>query len=103
MRTRRIIREYRGYRIVKPFRIVGSRASREGGVECLAQDTSEFERGRALQKDGKTAEACAAFGESLRLEFAYGTLFNVANCAELDGNLGTAWKAYHRLASEDLI
>lgn len=63
--------------------------------------TSEFERGRALQKDGKTAEACAAFGESLRLEFAYGTLFNVANCAELDGNLGTAWKAYHRLASED--
>src|SRR5258705_3349642 len=64
--------------------------------------TSEFERGRVLQKEGKQDEACAAFDASLRLEFAFGTLFNVANCAELAGKLGSAWKAYHRLAVEDL-
>src|SRR5262249_57224143 len=41
---------------------------------------AEFDRGRALAKDGQWAEACAAFARSEKLEAAFGTLYNLAGC-----------------------
>lgn len=60
-----------------------------------------FERGRALMTAGKIAEACAAFEDSLRLDFQYGTLFNLAQCDARRGKLATALAAYRRIAGED--
>lgn len=60
-----------------------------------------FKRGRELLKAGKAAEACAAFEDSLRADFAYGTLWNIAECEEKIGKLGSSWAAYHRIAADD--
>jgi hypothetical protein len=60
-----------------------------------------FDRGRELLKQGKLDDACAAFHDSLELDFQYGTLYNLAGCEEKRGKLVAAWKAYRRLQSED--
>jgi hypothetical protein len=60
-----------------------------------------FERGRALMTAGKIAEACAAFEDSLRLDFQLGTLFNLAQCDARRGKLATALAAFRRIARED--
>jgi hypothetical protein len=53
-----------------------------------------FERGKHLMESGQTAEACAAFAESQRLDPAGGTLLRLALCREAEGKLATAWLAY---------
>lgn len=53
-----------------------------------------FERGRVLLDEGKNAEACDAFAQSMRLESAGGTQLNLALCHELVGKLATAMQAY---------
>lgn len=60
-----------------------------------------FKRGRDLLKKGDAAGACTAFEESLRAEFQFGTLFNIAQCNERQNKLASAWAAYHRLAVDD--
>jgi hypothetical protein len=60
-----------------------------------------FERGRTLLQQNKIAEACAAFEDSLRLDFQYGTLFNLAQCDVRRGKLATALAAFRRVAAED--
>jgi len=60
-----------------------------------------FERGRALMAAGKIDEACGAFADSLRLDFQYGTLFNLAQCDERRGKLATAFDELRRIARED--
>jgi hypothetical protein len=60
-----------------------------------------FQRGHELLKAGKIDEACTAFGESLKLDFQYGTLYNLAGCDEKRGKLLAAWQEYERLAAED--
>lgn len=60
-----------------------------------------FERGRTLLAAGKYDDACAAFEESLRLDFQYGTLFNIADCNDKRGKLATAHAAWTRIANED--
>jgi tetratricopeptide (TPR) repeat protein len=61
----------------------------------------QFARGRALMKEHKYAEACAAFEQSQRLDPQLGTLFNVADCDVEIGKLASAWKIYRELAKSD--
>ena len=59
--------------------------------------TELFQRGKALIADGKTEEACRAFGESQKLEPSSGTLLNLAVCHEKLGLIASAWSEYHRV------
>jgi hypothetical protein len=61
----------------------------------------QFVRGRALMKEHKYAEACAAFEQSQRLDPQLGTLFNLADCEVEIGKLASAWKLYRELAKSD--
>jgi hypothetical protein len=60
-----------------------------------------FERGRALLAEGKFDAACAAFEASLRLDFQFGTLFNLADCNDKRGKLATSLALWKRIADED--
>jgi hypothetical protein len=50
---------------------------------------------------GQTAEACAAFEASMRLEPARGTLYNLGLCHEKLGKLASAWSELEELARTD--
>jgi hypothetical protein len=54
-----------------------------------------FERGRDASTRGDAAEACKNFEESLRLDLAVGTLFNLARCEEDLGRFASAWQHLH--------
>jgi hypothetical protein len=66
-----------------------------------AAATAQFDKGRALVKAGKYAEACAAFEHSQKLEPLSGTLYNLAGCYVKLGKLASAWVAYRELAQRD--
>jgi hypothetical protein len=56
-----------------------------------AQAETLFRQGKDLMARGKTAEACAAFDASQRLDPTVATLLNQAACREKNGQLATAW------------
>lgn len=60
-----------------------------------------FAKGRALLKQGKYEEACAAFAQSQALDPQFGTLYNLASCDEQIGKLASAWSAFKELAHGD--
>jgi Tetratricopeptide repeat len=60
-----------------------------------------FERGRAFMDKGDFANACAAFEQSLQLDFQFGTLYNLAGCDEKLGKIASALKAYRKIAHDD--
>jgi hypothetical protein len=65
----------------------------------LAGADALFRRGRASAEAGDYPAACAAFAESLRLEPATGTLFNLADCEEHLGRIASARGHYLRVES----
>lgn len=67
----------------------------------LAEAVTSFERGRALLKARKYAEACDAFAHSQKLDPGWGTLYNLARCRELEGKLATALAIFRELARPD--
>lgn len=54
----------------------------------------QFQDGKALLAEGKTAEACEAFRRSQDLEARVGTLLNLGDCEEKRGRIATAWVAF---------
>jgi hypothetical protein len=57
-----------------------------------------FDAAKKLTKEGKYAEACPKFEESLRLDPAPGTKFFLADCWEQVGRTASAWAAYVEIA-----
>src|SRR5262249_39756309 len=60
-----------------------------------------FDQGRALMEQGKTAEACAAFEQSMKLDPQRGTLYNLGLCHEKLGKIATAWSELDELSRTD--
>ncbi|MBX3189118.1 MAG: tetratricopeptide repeat protein [Labilithrix sp.] len=58
-----------------------------------------FRQGEKKFDSGKYEEACADFGESLRLGPKLGTLLNLALCHETIGKTATAWNEFHHGAA----
>ncbi|NUP07039.1 MAG: hypothetical protein HOW73_13375 [Polyangiaceae bacterium] len=56
-----------------------------------------FQEGRDLVQSGRVEEACPKFQESLALEFAMGTLLNLAECEAIAGRTATAWARFGEL------
>ena len=59
-----------------------------------------FREGRTLVVLGDYAQACPKFAESLRLDYAPGTLLNLADCEEHTGRIATAWAHFHDLSTD---
>jgi hypothetical protein len=68
------------------------------GDTSVAAETL-FREGKRLMKDGKLAEACDKLAASDRIEESVGTLLNLADCREKNGQLATAWAMFLRAAS----
>jgi hypothetical protein len=66
-----------------------------------ADATAAFQRGQQLKRDGKTAEACAAFALSMKLDAQYGTQYNLALCYLALGRTASAWAELDELSSKD--
>lgn len=60
-------------------------------AQSSAQAEQLFKQGKALMKDKKFAEACAAFEASQKLEAAVTTEMNLADCREQNGEIATAY------------
>jgi tetratricopeptide (TPR) repeat protein len=67
---------------------------------AAAAAESAFAIGRTRMTEGKYEEACVAFAESLRLEPATGTLYNIALCSEKLGRTASAWSAFKAVAAD---
>jgi len=69
-------------------------ASESASAEAL------FEAGKGLMAEGKMAAACPKFEESLKLDNAIGTRFQLARCYESLGRTASAWSLYLDVAAK---
>jgi hypothetical protein len=67
------------------------------GDEASAQQL--FDQGRTLLQQGHLAEACSKFAASQQLAPSGGTLLNLADCYEKNGQLASAWAKFREVAS----
>lgn len=74
--------------VVEPAHAEPAAPLRAPGARSQADEL--FQRGRALLRDGRVAEACAVLEESQRLDPAGGTLLNLSRCYEGLGRFATA-------------
>jgi hypothetical protein len=77
---------------------IAAMAEPSAADKALAQ--SLFKDGRALMNAGKTAEACAKFSESDRLDPEIGTHLNLALCHEAQGKTASAWVEFGETADQ---
>jgi len=77
-----------------------------GVLSCTAVASADpeakrlFDEGRELLDRGKVDEACRRFAQSHERERAGGTMLNLAECAEREGQLARAWSLYDEAARE---
>jgi hypothetical protein len=85
-----------------PFILAGAAVCLTSGIGLAdtpdpAAAETLFRAGREHAQAGDWANACPMFVESNRLDFALGTLMNLAACEEHVGRLATAWERYREL------
>jgi hypothetical protein len=76
-------------RALVPAILIGALA--QAHAQAAADAEILFRNGKRLLKQGKVAEACAAFDASQKLEPTISTVLNQANCREKNHQLATAW------------
>ena len=79
--------------------LIGATRKASAQVEDRASAERLFDEGRRLLDTGMTAEACAKFEASERLDAAVGTLLNLADCYERRGKIASAWSTYRAATS----
>ncbi len=65
-------------------------ASAQSAQDKAAADVL-FQQGKKLMQEGKVADACPKFAESLRLDTGTGTMLWLADCYERSGKTASAW------------
>lgn len=78
----------------RSFVIVALLGSIASAQPAVVDAEALFREGRRLLKEGKVAEACEKLDASARLDESVGTLLNVGDCREKNGQLATAWEAF---------
>ncbi len=73
---------------------VAQTTARETAAANAAAAEAEFQEGRRLMQAKRFAEACPKFLQSYKLGPAAGTLLNLADCYEQNGQLASAWTRY---------
>jgi hypothetical protein len=73
-------------------------AARADGLR-VSEAEALFEQGRALAAEGKWAEACPKFAASQEADPGAGTLLNLANCYEQNGQNASSWATFKEAAS----
>jgi hypothetical protein len=76
---------------------VGSPAHAGSNEEAAAE--ALFMEGKRLMAEGKYSLACPKLAESERLDPAVGTLLNLGECYEKNGQTASAWAAFRAAAS----
>lgn len=78
-------------------------ASAVAGADPSAADRAAadalFAEGRRLLAEGKIAEACAKLDASQKLDPGAGTLLNLGDCQEKNGQTASAWGTFNRVIS----
>jgi len=90
----RVAPRWTGFAIVAVAILSGGRARAQISRESQAAAQAIFDEARKLMADGKYAEACPKFAESQRLDPGAGTLLNLANCYEKNGQTASAWATF---------
>ena len=65
-----------------------------GSARASPESDKLFHDGRELLKAGNIPEACEAFAGSEKLDAKVGTLLNLADCREKQGQTATAWSLF---------
>jgi hypothetical protein len=68
------------------------------GAHAESRAEALFHEGVSLLEQKRVAEACSKLQESQQLEAAPGTLLNLADCYEQNGQTASAWAAYREVA-----
>jgi len=74
---------------------------RPAHADDKAAAEAEFVKAKKLKKEGRTADACAAFARSAALDPQHGTRYNLALCYQDLGKLASAWVIFRDLAQLD--
>lgn len=68
--------------------------------QASPQAEALFRDGKQLMKDGKLAEACAAFEGSERAEHNIAAVLSLADCREKNGQVASAWAGFLQADSQ---